>query len=166
VAGSLSARTRDQVGAFTGPAVTVDARRAHEDPDGVVGEVLGRLAAAYRHDSEQAALVHSGTDHADLERVQAELGTRTAAAAVERVLGEVARRSVAELGVRRLLVAGGETSGAVTAALGVHVLHVGREVGPGVPWTVSGTDPAVALLLKSGNFGPVDLFTSAWRRSP
>jgi uncharacterized protein YgbK (DUF1537 family) len=68
--------------------------------------------------------------------------------------------------VRRLLVAGGETSGAVVAALGVGALRVGPAAGPGLPWMVADTDPRVALLLKSGNFGADDLFETAWDHGP
>ncbi|MDT0543570.1 MULTISPECIES: nucleotide-binding domain containing protein [Streptomyces] len=67
-----------------------------------------------------------------------------------------------ERGVRRLLVAGGETSGAVTTALGIRAVLVGDEADPGVPWTYATTKAGdLALMLKSGNFGAPDLFTRA-----
>jgi uncharacterized protein YgbK (DUF1537 family) len=61
-----------------------------------------------------------------------------------------------------LLVAGGETSGAVVGALDVDALTIGPEIDPGVPWTrtLAGTD--LALALKSGNFGAPDFFLKAW----
>jgi uncharacterized protein YgbK (DUF1537 family) len=68
--------------------------------------------------------------------------------------------------VRRLLVAGGETSGAVVAALGANGLRVGPAAGPGLPWMVPDAGPRVALLLKSGNFGEPDLFGIVWDHSP
>jgi uncharacterized protein YgbK (DUF1537 family) len=59
-------------------------------------------------------------------------------------------------------VAGGETSGAVTKALGVQTLGVGTEIAPGVPWTYcSSAGHDVALTLKSGNFGSEDFFSFA-----
>ena len=64
-------------------------------------------------------------------------------------------------GVRKLVVAGGETSGAVVKALGVQLLRIGPQIDPGVPWTVSAGDPAIALALKSGNFGGTDFFAKA-----
>jgi uncharacterized protein YgbK (DUF1537 family) len=67
-----------------------------------------------------------------------------------------------ERGVRRLVVAGGETSGAVVQALGVTGLRIGRQIDPGVPWTVSLGDPSLALALKSGNFGGPDFFLRAF----
>jgi uncharacterized protein YgbK (DUF1537 family) len=61
------------------------------------------------------------------------------------------------------VIAGGETSGAVTAELGVHGARVGVEVDPGVPWLACDTEPALGLLLKSGNFGGQDFFSRALR---
>jgi len=65
-------------------------------------------------------------------------------------------------GFSRFLVAGGETSGAVVAALGVRALTIGPEIAPGVPWTRSIGAPDLALALKSGNFGGPDFFLTAW----
>jgi uncharacterized protein YgbK (DUF1537 family) len=81
---------------------------------------------------------------------------------VEQALGRVARELVAQ-GARRLVVAGGETSGAIVTALGVEGLRIGAEIDPGVPWTASLGDEPVALALKSGNFGSDDLFLKAFR---
>jgi uncharacterized protein YgbK (DUF1537 family) len=68
--------------------------------------------------------------------------------------------------VRRLVIAGGETAGAIVHALGVTGLRIGRQIDPGVPWTVSlpGSlgEPALALALKSGNFGAPDFFLRAF----
>ena len=71
-------------------------------------------------------------------------------------------RHLAAAGFRRLIIAGGETSGAVVAALGVSVLAIGPEIAPGVPWTRSIAGPDLALALKSGNFGGPDFFLTAW----
>jgi 3-dehydrotetronate 4-kinase len=71
-----------------------------------------------------------------------------------------------EHGVRRLVVAGGETSGAVVARLGVSALRIGPGIAPGVPWTESLSSPALALALKSGNFGGDDFFTAALEMLP
>ncbi|NCZ74692.1 MAG: hypothetical protein EBX65_04185 [Betaproteobacteria bacterium] len=60
-------------------------------------------------------------------------------------------------GVRRFVVAGGETSGAVVQALDVKLLRIGAQIDPGVPWTES--LQGFALALKSGNFGRDDFFT-------
>ena len=66
-------------------------------------------------------------------------------------------------GVRRLVVAGGETSGAVVSALGVTRLRIGAEIDPGVPWTYAeGAGPPLLIALKSGNFGGPHFFHSAF----
>ena len=70
-----------------------------------------------------------------------------------------------ETGTRRIVVAGGESSGAVTQALGVDRLEIGPEIAPGVPWCYCKSDGAqMALALKSGNFGDVDFFATALAR--
>jgi 3-dehydrotetronate 4-kinase len=97
--------------------------------------------------------------------VQAKLGRERAGVLVERIMAEIAKGLVAR-GVRRLVVAGGETAGAVVQALGVTGLRIGRQIDPGVPWTVSlpahQGGPALALALKSGNFGAPDFFLRAF----
>jgi uncharacterized protein YgbK (DUF1537 family) len=80
-------------------------------------------------------------------------------------MAAIARGLVAK-GVRRLVVAGGETSGAVVEALGVKGLRIGPAIDPGVPWTVSLGDPPLALALKSGNFGAPDFFIKAIACAP
>jgi hypothetical protein len=65
------------------------------------------------------------------------------------------------MGVRKLVVAGGETSGAVVQALNVRSLRIGPQIDPGVPWTLANGTPAIALALKSGNFGTPDFFAKA-----
>ncbi len=94
-------------------------------------------------------------------RVQQELGRERAGALVEKVMAEIAKGLV-ERDFRRLVVAGGETAGAVVQALGVSGLQIGRQIDPGVPWTVSLGDPPLALALKSGNFGKPDFFLRAF----
>ena len=72
-----------------------------------------------------------------------------------------------DAGARRVIVAGGETSGAVTQALGVTRLDIGTEIAPGVPWTEAldaRGAPICALALKSGNFGTETFFTDAQER--
>ena len=82
---------------------------------------------------------------------------------IERTLGDIARELMS-MGVRRMVVAGGETSGAVVTALGVTGLRVGPEIDPGVPWTASLSEEPIALALKSGNFGSDDFFLKAFRK--
>jgi uncharacterized protein YgbK (DUF1537 family) len=97
--------------------------------------------------------------------VQERLGREEAGSLVERALAAIARGLV-ERGVRRLVVAGGETAGAVVQALGVRGLRIGPQIDPGVPWTTSLGEPPIALALKSGNFGAADFFLRAFQCLP
>ena len=76
-------------------------------------------------------------------------------------MGGLARHLVGQ-GFDRLVVAGGETSGAVVSALGINALRSGPEIDPGVPWTESLGSVPLALALKSGNFGGEDFFDRAF----
>jgi len=80
-------------------------------------------------------------------------------------MGKLALR-LRQAGVCNFIVAGGETSGAVMAALQVRSLRIGPEIAPGVPWTVGEDEPRLCLALKSGNFGGDDFFEKAVRMLP
>lgn len=113
--------------------------------------------------SHPTPLAYSSADPAEVAQAQAALGRDRAGLVVEHFLSDVAS-TLDERGYRRFIVAGGETSGAVVGALGVAALRIGREIDPGVPWTVAfGSGPEIALALKSGNFGADDFFTKAWK---
>ena len=98
---------------------------------------------------------------AEVAAVQQQLGREQAGVLIEGIMAEIARGLVTR-GVRRLVVAGGETAGAVVQALGVTGLRIGRQIDPGVPWTVSLGEPPLVLALKSGNFGAPDFFLRAF----
>lgn len=89
------------------------------------------------------------------------LGREEAGALVEQAFAEAARLLVAA-GVAELLVAGGETSGAVAQGLGIRTLEIGPEIDPGVPWTRVVDGPDMVVALKSGNFGAPDFFVEIW----
>jgi 3-dehydrotetronate 4-kinase len=110
-------------------------------------------------------LVYATSAPEVVRAVQARLGVEAAGQLVERSLAAIAL-GLAEQGVRKLIVAGGETSGAVVSALGVKGLRIGPQIDPGVPWTASLADPPLALALKSGNFGSEDFFIKAWEALP
>ena len=94
--------------------------------------------------------------------LQAKLGREAAGALVEQALADIAEGLLAR-GVRRLVVAGGETSGAVVTRLGISALRIGAEIDPGVPWTFAESEAGGMLLaLKSGNFGAPDFFLKAF----
>lgn len=98
--------------------------------------------------------------------LQQTLGRDAAGALIEQTLALIAEDLVAR-GVRRLIVAGGETAGAVVSRLGVRRLRIGGEIDPGVPWTYAegGVTPLL-LALKSGNFGARDFFIKAFEALP
>jgi 3-dehydrotetronate 4-kinase len=110
-------------------------------------------------------LIYATAEPAAVLAVQAQLGAARAGEIVEHALSQIAMGLV-KLGVRQLLVAGGETSGAVVQALGVQRMTIGVQIDPGVPWTGAlslacpGEDLHMAL--KSGNFGSTDFFTKAF----
>lgn len=158
LAGSCSARTLEQVGVMrqAHPSYRLDAR-ASGDP---VHLAAGALDWFDQQPVAPTPLIHSSLPPAELAVVQAELGAAAAADLLESAFRIIAR-GLAERGVERVVVAGGETSGAVTEALGVRSGRIGSEAAPGVPWIhVEGRHP-LALLLKSGNFGDPDLLVAA-----
>lgn len=106
-------------------------------------------------------LVYS-SDSADRVRQTQKLGKEQIAALLENTMSEIAYRLVAE-GYRHVIVAGGETSGAVTKKLGYHSFRIGKSVAPGVPLMIPVEDKDVRLVLKSGNFGQPDFFERAIR---
>jgi uncharacterized protein YgbK (DUF1537 family) len=158
LAGSCSAATQEQVRRMAAryPAIAVDVLEAERDP-GLVDAIAATAAACL---AEGPLLVSTTAPPAEVERVQAQLGVERACLVTEQLLGELARRLVAD-GARTLVVAGGETSAAVVRALGVRALAVGAELAPGVPWTRSLGDPPLSLALKSGNVGGPDFLLEA-----
>ena len=169
LAGSASAQSRAQLDHVGGPTVVLDAVRADRSPEREVAQAL----AAIRADLTNVRLpvVSAGHDADAVATAQRSLGIARAAELIEAALAAIAVAAVTDLGVRRLLVAGGESSGAVTRALGLRSLRLTRRVDPGVAWatgraTAVEGEPVLAVLLKSGNFGGIDLFERAWTSAP
>lgn len=111
-------------------------------------------------------MIYSTADDKGVEQVQQEFGREAVCAAVEDFHAQAAVIGVRKLGVRRLVVAGGETSGAVVNALKISRLSIGPEICAGVPWTLSDGDPPLAIALKSGNFGDQNFFQTALEMLP
>ena len=159
IAGSCSDATRGQVAAAKAaglPAFTVDPMALQS------GSVSGRTLAewAQKQPADTPVLIYSSADPAAVRRAQEKFGRDEAGRIVERALADCATHLVSS-GFTRLIVAGGETSGAVVGALGIKALEIGPEIDPGVPWTRAvGHD--LVLALKSGNFGAPDFFAKAW----
>ena len=158
LAGSCSVATRGQVAQWIAagrPAHAISARSLAAGLP-VVADALAfaRVKLAFG-----PVLLHATVAPAELKAVQAELGAAHAGALVEAALAAIAQGLVAQ-GVQRLVVAGGETSGAVAQALGVQQLRIGAAICPGVPWTQA-AGRALWLALKSGNFGGPNFFEEA-----
>jgi 3-dehydrotetronate 4-kinase len=115
--------------------------------------------------SGEPFLVYSTADPAHVAAIQARLGRERAASLIEGAFGLLARELVVR-GVRRLVVAGGETAGAVVQALDVEALEIGPMIDPGVPWTTALGQQSLALALKSGNFGSENFFEKALAMLP
>lgn len=158
LSGSCSTATNAQVAAWEAagrPMRRIDPRAlARGEP--VVDEVLQWARAAV---AQGAVLISATAAPEVLRAVQAELGAARAGELVEQALARLARGLV-DAGVRRLVVAGGETSGAVVQGLGVRALRIGPAICPGVPWTRA-EGRMLKLALKSGNFGAPTFFADA-----
>ena len=163
LSGSCSAQSNLQVAHWmkSKPAFRIDPLRLGSGED-VAGAALAWAAPLL---ATGPLLIYATAEPAEVREAQARLGAQRAGELVETCHAQIARVLV-ERGVRRLVVAGGETSGAVVKALGVSGLRIGPQIDPGVPWTQTVGELRVgesrlALALKSGNFGGVDFFTKA-----
>ena len=110
---------------------------------------------------DRPILISATASPEEVTAIQEALGRERAGALVEQTLATIAR-GLAAKGARRFVVAGGETAGAIVQALGITGLRIGWQIDPGVPWTMSLGEPALALALKSGNFGAPDFFLRAF----
>ena len=160
LAGSASTATNGQVAAWLEagrPAYRIKPLAL------AAGEPVVAEALAFARDAGQTVLIYATSAPDEVKAVQAELGVERAGAMVEQALGQIAA-GLRDAGVRRFVVAGGETSGAVVQALNVQLLQIGAQIDPGVPATISSTAEPLALALKSGNFGGRDFFAKALKQ--
>ena len=164
VSGSCSVATNAQVLHFKRagrPSFAIDPL-ALASGDDAVAQALTWAAPLL---ADGPVLVYATADSQAVKAVQQQLGVAQAGAIVEAALSRIARGLV-ERGVRQLIVAGGETSGAVVQALGIRQMTIGPQIDPGVPWTAAQSDAGpgawLHLALKSGNFGSTDFFTKAF----
>jgi uncharacterized protein YgbK (DUF1537 family) len=161
VSGSCSVATQRQVEEMRKrcPAFKIDLlpQAAGDDQvNAAIDRALSQLA-------DGPVLLYTIDTPDGVKAIQEKLGREKAGALGEQVLAQIAVRLV-DAGVRRLVVAGGETSGAVVGALGIKGLRIGPQIDPGVPWTASLEEPMLAIALKSGNFGTPDFFLKAFDR--
>jgi uncharacterized protein YgbK (DUF1537 family) len=161
LAGSASNATNAQVAAWraTRPAFRIDPLAAARG-EPVVAQAL--VFAQMYLDQAEPMLIYATATPDEVKAVQRELGVNQAGHLVESTLASIAR-GLRERGVRKFVVAGGETSGAVVQALDVRTLRIGAQIDPGVPATATTGAEPLALALKSGNFGTTDFFEKALR---
>ena len=161
LSGSCSAMTNKQVADYTSrgvPAFQLDPLALAENgPQKALDWLEGQ-------DLDAAPLIYATANPESVRAAHEKLGVAGAGEIVEAALSACAV-AARDRGARRVIVAGGETSGAVTKALGVSQLDIGAEIAPGVPWTYCHSDGhQIALTLKSGNFGSETFFTDAQER--
>ncbi|MEP4195536.1 MAG: 3-oxo-tetronate kinase [Aliishimia sp.] len=154
LSGSCSNATRAQVALHskTNPSYEINAR------DVINGVLYARTVADWLMDAEGIPLAYSSADPAVVADIQAEFGREQSADALEAFFAEVSRQLVVG-GIRKILTAGGETSGAIVEGLQLTTLEIGPEIDPGVPALRASEKLVIAL--KSGNFGAPDYFMKA-----
>lgn len=159
LSGSCSVMTNQQVADYQGrgPRLAVDVDRLLTSPGGYDEEVLAWVGE--RLPTGPAPLIYATSGPDEVQRLQQTYGAQASSAAIEAFFGRIAMKLVGQ-GVEKLIVAGGETSGAVTTALKITGFQIGAPIAPGVPW-VRSLDGTIDLALKSGNFGDVDFFSRA-----
>jgi uncharacterized protein YgbK (DUF1537 family) len=165
LSGSCSSMTQRQVEHYQkrAPTIHLDIARCIDEGD--------RMAYAHElvawfmdQHSQLAPLIAATTAPEALADIQRQFGAEQASLAVE-ALFAILSAMLADRGVTRFIVAGGETSGVVTQSLGITGFHIGPPISPGVPW-VNALDKPVSLALKSGNFGDEAFFSHAQEAFP
>ncbi len=160
LAGSCSRATLDQIAAAetAAPTLRLSAQRLIENK----GEAARAVAWAKARMVGAPVLIAVGAEPQDVAAVQARFGREASGRAIEAAMAEIAEGLVGA-GVRRLIIAGGETSGAVVDRLGVSAFRLGPEIAPGVPLmrTIGRGGGDMQMALKSGNFGGRDFFARA-----
>lgn len=155
LAGSCADRTMEQLAAFGAhrPVLQIDLKRAIAGTD-VVSEAVDWVLP---HLANGPAAIATSAPPDIVEEIQGSLGRHDAAALAETILGNIAAR-LHDAGVRRFLISGGETSGAVLDHLRIRQLRVGAYEAPGIARAVTPGEAPLAICLKSGKLGPADMF--------
>ncbi len=158
IAGSCSGATRQQIEHYHGgPKKNIDIHDLMADKIST-DSIIQSLP-----ENDKTALIYSSAEPETVKKLQTEFGTESVAQRIESFFAELAHK-VAALGYKRIVVAGGETSGAVVSALHIDAFDIGAEIDPGVPALSTKGDQPIAMALKSGNFGGQDFFEKALMR--
>ena len=157
LAGSCSEQTRRQIAQYREagrPCYYLDPVRLLRGEETVEALLQWVLAHPYT-----APLIYSSGDPEQVAQAQ-RYGKEKISALLESAMAELAARCV-QAGVTRIIVAGGETSGAVSKRLGFTSYIIGNSIAPGVPIMMPTERSDIRLVLKSGNFGGEDFFMRA-----
>ncbi|MEK0428343.1 MAG: hypothetical protein RL001_870 [Pseudomonadota bacterium] len=164
ISGSCSVATNAQVKhwiASSKPAMKIDAREI------AGGQPVAQRVLDWHAQQKETCLIYATSPPEEVAALQKEFSANSLGEQIEHCFADIAQGLIAQQ-VRRFVVAGGETSGAVVNALGVQSLKIGETIDPGVPWTsgqvgkpLLDTAAPVLLALKSGNFGTEDFFAKA-----
>lgn len=161
VAGSYSEATRGQNEWLRGQgAVTVtlsalqlalqqDVGNSNEIGEALLNNQVCLVQLSRNREEVQAHLAASG-------KTAMETGTLIAGG-----LARVIKQVLSHMLPHGLIVAGGETSGAITRALAIGAIRVGANIEPGVPLCLTLTDPELPAVFKSGNFGGPEFYGRA-----
>lgn len=156
LAGSCSAITLKQIADYQGKGY----QSLRIWPDQLLkGEQTEARISQWIKAHGSGTLVYSSASPEELKESQS-FGREKVAVMLEEIISSLARKAV-ENGYTRIITAGGETSGAVTKALGYQAFYIGPSVAPGVPVMTPLENPGLRLVLKSGNFGQEDFFERA-----
>ena len=164
LSGSCSVATNAQVKHWIDagrPSMRIDPRRL------AANEPVAQQVVEWHAQQKETCLIYATSEPDEVATLQKEFGASELGEKIEHCMAQIAHGLIAQ-GVRRFVVAGGETSGAVVNSLGVQSLKIGPTIDPGVPWTAGRVtapllNPAESILLalKSGNFGSEDFFSKA-----
>ena len=157
ISGSCSRATREQLEIFGKYHPTLEV-----NVQGIMdGTITAESICQWMQNQPDTPLVYSSANPQTVKDIQEQFGREASASAIENLFAETAKCLRAN-GFNRLIVAGGETSGAVVEALDINATEIGPEIDPGVPCMRAGDDFVIAL--KSGNFGTPDFFEKAIRQ--
>lgn len=155
--GSCSAATRCQIEYFRkhqGCCYPVNANRVMNK------ELTAQDILTYANQQAQPVLIYSDAVEQDMRELKKDETFDQASKCIEQIMGEISSAALS-FGYERIVVAGGETSGAVIQQLGFDGFHIGKSVDPGVPELIPLKNERLTLILKSGNFGAEDFFIKA-----
>lgn len=169
ISGSCSLATQAQVAHFnkTHESLYIDPLLIEDSENGINKTIANAVNWALPKLSQKPILIYCSANSNEVLKAQEKFGVEKSSQLIEKILSEISK-SLVIAGVDGLIVAGGETSGAMVKSLGISGLLIGKEIDPGVPWTnaifskSSSNHKSLALALKSGNFGKEDFFVKAW----